>query len=339
MGDVLQRVLDGMGEGVHRVDAPLVAGVVVLGMTHAVDGGITQIDVGRCHVDLCAQHGSAIGQLAVAHFAKARQVLGHRAAAERAVHAGAREIAAVGLHVVGALLVHIGQALLDQVLGRAVHEVEVVAGEVQVLVTVGFLPAEAQPMDGIDDAVHVLLVFLLGIGVVEAQVAGALVVARQAEVQADGLGVAHVQVAVGLGREACADLRHVHLALVVVVAITGASTPAALGVGTVGQVGLDDLAQKVTRFDRIFGDGGGVSRAHRSIVGARLPTRSGRLSDSRASQGLRHLETNLYKSLPSVDPCRALRMQGVCRPPVPKCGKAAPAAMPATPVQLRGETP
>src|SRR2546429_5827054 len=30
-----------------------------------------------CHVDLCAQHGSAIGQLAVAHFAKARQVLGH----------------------------------------------------------------------------------------------------------------------------------------------------------------------------------------------------------------------------------------------------------------------
>jgi cardiolipin synthase len=55
------------------------------------------------------------------------------------------------------------------------------------------------------DAVDVLLLLFLGIGVVEAHVAHAAVVARQAEVQADALGVAHVQVAVGLGREAGAD--------------------------------------------------------------------------------------------------------------------------------------
>jgi hypothetical protein len=59
-------------EGVHRVDAPLVAGVVVLGMAHAVDGRVAQIDVGRGHVDLGAQHGGAIGQLAVASSRRKR---------------------------------------------------------------------------------------------------------------------------------------------------------------------------------------------------------------------------------------------------------------------------
>ena len=55
------------------------------------------------------------------------------------------------------------------------------------------------------DAVDVLLLFLRRVGVVEAQVADAAIIARQAEVQADRLSVADVQVAVGLGREAGAD--------------------------------------------------------------------------------------------------------------------------------------
>jgi hypothetical protein len=38
---------------------------------------------------------------------------------------------------------------------------------------------EAQPLHGVLDAVDVLLLFLLGVGVVEAQVAHAAVVARQ----------------------------------------------------------------------------------------------------------------------------------------------------------------
>jgi hypothetical protein len=36
-----------MGEGVHRIDAPLVAGVVVRGVADAVDGRVAQVDVGR----------------------------------------------------------------------------------------------------------------------------------------------------------------------------------------------------------------------------------------------------------------------------------------------------
>ena len=49
------------------------------------------------------------------------------------------------------------------------------------------------------------MVFFFGIGVVEAQVALAVVNIGQAEVQADGFGVADVQVAVGFGRETGLD--------------------------------------------------------------------------------------------------------------------------------------
>ena len=52
---------------------------------------------------------------------------------------------------------------------------------------------------------------LLGIGVVEAQVGLAAELGGQAEVEADGLGVADVQIAVRLGRKA-----RVHAALVLV---------------------------------------------------------------------------------------------------------------------------
>ena len=89
------------------------------------------------------------------------------------------------------------------------------------------VPREAQPVHGVDDRVHVLGVFLHRIRVVEAQVADAAVVARQAEVQADALGMAHVQVAVGLGREARAD---------------GFVPPA-------GEVLADDLADEVLPVD------------------------------------------------------------------------------------------
>ncbi len=60
-------------------------------------------------------------------------------------------------------------------------------------------------MDVLLDVVDVLLLFLGGVGVVEAQVAAAAEVAGDAEVDGDRLDVADVQVAVGLRREAGDD--------------------------------------------------------------------------------------------------------------------------------------
>ena len=64
---------------------------------------------------------------------------------------------------------------------------------------------ETEPLDVFFDGVDVFIVFFFGVGIVETQVAQAVVNICQTEVQADGFGVADVQVAVGFGREAGLD--------------------------------------------------------------------------------------------------------------------------------------
>src|ERR1700722_13367391 len=61
-------------------------------------------------------------------------------------------------------------------------------------------------MDVFLDSVDVLGFFLLGIGVVEAQIGLASKLIRQSKIKKNGLGVADVEIAVGLGRKAGLDL-------------------------------------------------------------------------------------------------------------------------------------
>ena len=81
----------------------------------------------------------------------------------------------------------------------------------------------------LDDGLDVLDVLLGRVGVVHAQVADAAELAGDAEVEADGLGVADVQVAVRLGRKAGVDLRILLL----------------------GDVRGDDVADEIGRRDRL----------------------------------------------------------------------------------------
>src|SRR4051812_29965198 len=92
-------------------------------------------------------------------------------------------------------------AALDQRLGELVELVEIVGGEILVR-----LPLEAEPVNGLLDGVDVFLLFLRRIGIVEAKMAAAAVLLRQAEIQADRLGVAEMKIAVRLGRKPGDDL-------------------------------------------------------------------------------------------------------------------------------------
>ena len=145
----------------------------------------------------------------------------------------------------------------DQRLGRPVHEVEVVAREVQVVAgraglrRIRTLPIEPQPVHRVDDGVDVFLFFLVRIRVVEAQVANAAVVARQAEIQADALCMADVQVAVRLGRKPGPDARRVGRPGVVVCAVARRAGEPAAGVRAFGKIALDDVAQEVAGFGRV----------------------------------------------------------------------------------------
>ena len=184
MRDAFESVLDRVRIGVHRIDAPGVAGAMVLGAFDAVDRRVAQIDVGRGHIDLRAQYQCTVGMFAVAHFAEQREGFFAWAVAPRAVFARFFECAAVDAHFLGGLLIDVGVAGADQVFGCFVHEAEVIAGVIEVVVIV-VVPAEAQPFDGGKDGVDVFLLFLFRIGVVEAHVAGAAKITRQAEIQAD----------------------------------------------------------------------------------------------------------------------------------------------------------
>ena len=101
----------------------------------------------------------------------------------------------------GGEVVDVGFARLNELQSPLVELAEVVGGVAEAL------PLEAEPAHVGHDGVDVLLLFLFGIGVVEAQVGFAAELVGETEVDADGLGVADVQVAVGLGRKARLDRR------------------------------------------------------------------------------------------------------------------------------------
>jgi len=128
----------------------------------------------------------------------------------------------------------------DQVFGGLVHETEIIAGEILVRA-----PVEAQPLHGVADRIYVFLLFLFRVGVVEAQVAGATVVQREAEIQADRLGMAEVQVAVGFRRKAGADFRRVGCGAGVRGGRPRPAAPAARRVPARGQIGVDVAADEI----------------------------------------------------------------------------------------------
>ena len=245
--DLLQSIFNRMRIGVHRIDAPFVAGVVVFGTPDAVNGRVAHIYVGAGHVYLGPQHHGAVEMFGVAHFPKTRQILCRDAIPKRAVNAGLAEVPPVGAHVFGALLVHVGMAGFDQVLRRPVHEIKVITCVIEMAGAIG-LPVKTQPAHRVDDAVHELLFLLFGVGIVKPQVAYPTVITRQPEVHADALGVANMQVTVGLWRKTRADPGRVGGPGSMVCTVARAAAPAARGVRAGGQVGFYRLAQKVAWF-------------------------------------------------------------------------------------------
>ena len=75
MGHALDRVRQRVGVVVHRVDAPRIAGPVMVGVPDAVQHRVAHRDVGRRHVDLRPQDVRAIRELAGPHPAEEIQVL------------------------------------------------------------------------------------------------------------------------------------------------------------------------------------------------------------------------------------------------------------------------
>ena len=221
-GDALNGVLNGVRKVVHRVDAPLVALAVMLDMLDAVDGRVAHVHVRAGQVDLGAQRFFAVGKLTRAHTAEQVEVLLRRAVTVGARAAGlAGVVAAVLLHFLAGQVIHVGLALLDELLGVLIAALKIVAAVENAAVRLG-----TQPFQILQDALHVLVTLAGGVRVVKAQVEQAAVVLGNRVVDEDRLGGADMQVAVRLRRET--GMYDIDLAL--------------------GEVGIDNIRQEVGKF-------------------------------------------------------------------------------------------
>ena len=70
MCDMLNRILDRMGKIIHRIDAPLIACVVMTHTGHPVDNRITHVDIRGSHIDLGAEHLLSVLILSFLHLLK-----------------------------------------------------------------------------------------------------------------------------------------------------------------------------------------------------------------------------------------------------------------------------
>lgn len=199
VGDVFVGVFQRVGEVVHRIDAPSVAGVVVLCEHDAVEDGIPHVHVGGRHVDFGTEDGFSFGNLTIFHGGETFHIFFDGTVAERRFLSGCGDVAALGADILDALFVHIGEPFFNEGDGTGVEEVEHVAGEIKMAA-----PVETEPVDVFLDAVDVFLVFLARIGIVEAQVASPAdgsVFLTESKVQADGFGVSNVKVSIGFRGE------------------------------------------------------------------------------------------------------------------------------------------
>ena len=209
-----------MGEVVHRVDAPLVTGLVVFRKLNAVQHRIAHHDERRGHVDFGTQTRFAFFEATGTHFFKQCQVLFYAAIAVWAVFARCGQRAAVFTDFVSREFIHIRQTFVDQLYSVGVQLIEIIRGVADIA-----RPAEAQPLHVVLDGLNVFDVFFYWVGVIETQVALALIILRNTKVQADRFCMPNMQVAVRLRREAGMNC----------------------GVLTTGQIFIDDLTNKVTR--------------------------------------------------------------------------------------------
>ena len=228
VGNALQGVLNGVGEIVHGVYAPLVTLAVMMDVLDAVDDGIAEVGVVRGGVDLGAQGAGAVLKLTVLHALEQLQVLLHASVAVGRLLGG---LGAVGALVVGQIVLgqvaNVGIALLDELNGELVAFAEIV-GAVEHAARGG----RAQPLQILADGADELVGLLGRVGVVVAEVEQAAVLVSHVGVDADGLHRADVEITVGLGGKAGVDLQR--------------------GIGQ--QILVDDVVNKVGMLDFVFHD-------------------------------------------------------------------------------------
>ena len=195
VGDPLQIVTLSVGEVIHWIGIPFVASTDVGNVQYTVNQRITEQHVRVTHVNLCTKHQCTRLTFPAVHILKQLQVLFYGTLSEGTVctRTGGGTLL-LGNHLC-TLFVDIGTTFLNKPYGKVPQLLEIVAGIVDVS------PLESEPLDVLLNALDIFCILLLGVGVIEAEVALSTIFLSQAEVNGDGFGMTDMKVAVRFWRK------------------------------------------------------------------------------------------------------------------------------------------
>ena len=199
MGDPLQCVLNGMCKVIHGIDAPFVALTMMLYIADSVQHGVPHVEVAGGQIDLGTKGIFSLRKLSGTHAPEQIQILFHRAVTvggDRRV----MQVTAIFLKLLRRQLADISQPLTDQIFGKLVGLLKVVRA-----IEEPVIPVKAQPVNIFFDGVYIFRILFCGVGIVHTEVADAAEAQGASKVNAQGLAVANVQVAVGFRRKTSVD--------------------------------------------------------------------------------------------------------------------------------------
>ena len=184
-----------MSKVIHRVNAPFVPGAVMMGLHDPINDRVPHIEIGGSHINFGTQNEGAVVEFPGGHPGKKIFGFLNRPVAEGAFPARFGQGSPVFTNLIRGQFVHIGQAFINEFQGAFVDIIKIIRSVIYMI------PMESEPADIFQNGIHILGVFFGGVGVVQAQVAASVVTLGDRKVNADGLGVANVQIPVRFRRK------------------------------------------------------------------------------------------------------------------------------------------
>ena len=154
MCDSLNRILDGMGEIIHWIDAPCITCSVVSHMSNTIDNRVAHIHVRRCHIDLGTKHFLSVCIFAFFHLFKKLQVLFYASVSVWTFFTRLCKSSTIFTDLICCQVTYIGFAFLDQLYSSFIHLSEIVRCKKQ-----SVFPVCTKPFDICLDGFYKLTLF------------------------------------------------------------------------------------------------------------------------------------------------------------------------------------
>ena len=185
-------------EVVHWIYVPCATCAMVrMGGDDAVHDWVAEVHVGISHVYLRTEYHLTVFDFTILHGLEKAKVLVNRAVAVWRCYTGFGRCTFLLSNLLCRLLIYIGFALFDELDGKVIELLEIVRSVVDIA------PLESQPSDVLLYGIYIFHILFDGVGVVESQVAYAIVFLRNTKVHADGFHVTDMQVTIWLRRKTC----------------------------------------------------------------------------------------------------------------------------------------